>query len=61
MRMLSVGYLPEDCSSLVGFGAQKRTSNFVYFYLITVTYFKIEIKKRSFWNGGRQPLFTRQF
>jgi len=26
MRMLSVGYIPEDCSSLVDFGAQKRGS-----------------------------------
>ena len=29
------------------FGAQKRTSNFLYFDLITVIYLKIEIKKRS--------------
>ena len=28
-------------------GAQKRTSNSLYSYLITDTYFKIEIKKRS--------------
>mgnify|MGYP006120897279 FL=1 len=35
-------------------GALKRSSNFLYLYLITNTYFKIEIKKRS----QKQSRFT---